>query len=341
MRRLLIALVMLLTAPLATASDTLQHATILSPDGTLYTLESDFSFSYGIESRATRVLRLITQRDGEVHEEFVPASLRSGWHAAPSITYDEATQTLFAFWEHSESIVSSELLIATYRDGEWTEPVSINSAAFKLRRNFQIATTRWSEAYDDAGDAVRIPSLIVHAIYWETNGYDESARYAMISFRDGKVLDIQERSPVSWTLSKGDPVPHPLPSDYDREIFRHPSITAADDGSTVEVVFADFDRSRFHRVRILPKRGNGVLDVPDGIWLGEIGTPDREFAIAGASTSMIVEGSTVAFYSMNGEELRYQINRNGEWSSVRRIAATQSVTLDRALAALTRLVEGR
>lgn len=338
MIRQLLCVLLLLAAPAAMASGTRQQSTLLTPAGTLYTLESDFSFNYEVETSGQRILKLITQQNGETTEEFMPFTLLGGWHGTPSIAFDEETDTLFAFWEHSRSLVSSELLIASYHDGVWSEPVSINSTSYRLRTNLKIATSRFSQGEDEEGNPVLVPSLVVHAIYWEQSGDEESAHYAMIPVREGRLVNIEQRQLITWALSQGNPLPIDIPADYDLEVFRHPSIFESTDGASVEVIFADLYRTRFHRVTIRPIRGNGVLDVPDGIWRGEINPPRPELAINGAATSMIVSGNTVAFYSRNEAELRYQLYRNGQWQDVRIITATPSISTSTALDALTRLV---
>lgn len=338
MIRRLLCILILLAAPAVMAAGTRQQTTLLTPEGTLYTLESDFAFNYEGEPGGQRILKLITQHNGETTEAYMPFTLLGGWHGSPSIAYDEQTDTLFAFWEHSRSLVASELLIASYRDGAWSEPVSINSTSFRLRTNLKIATSHFSEVRNEDGELERIPSLVVHAIYWEQTGDEESAHYAMIPVREGRLSNIEQRPLITWALSQGNPLPVDVPEDYDFDIFRRPAIFESLDRASVDIIFGDVPRTRFHRITVRPIREDGVLDVPIGIWHGEINPPGREIAIQGASTKMLVSGETIAFYAMDAAELRYQLHRNGKWQDVRVVKATSSIPTTTALDALSRLV---
>lgn len=344
MLRKLLTIALALTALTAStaAASTLQSDSLLTPSGTLYVLESEFTHKLPegeVDTYSERVLRLITQVEGETTSEFVPASLNGGWHSDPTLTYDEETDTLIAFWQFSESIVASELLIATYRDGAWSEPAQINSAAWRLRDNFRIATTHWVEETTEEGLVTRVPALTVHAIYWESRGDGEAARYAMISFLDGQVMSVVERDLIEWISPDAPQEPVVLPDNYDREVFRHPAIIESATRESVDVIFADFDRSRLHRITLRPIRENGVLTVPDGIWRGDI-KPPRGGLIQGTGDSVqtVVNGSTIAMYTRTPEELRYQLLSNGEWKEVRSITPTAITSLDSAVSALHRLV---
>lgn len=340
-RTLTLAFALTALATPVVADTTLQRDSLLTPAGTLYVLESEFTHKIEaeIDTHSERVLRLVRQENGEITTEFVPASLQGGWHSNPTLTYDIETDTLIAFWQYSESIVSSELLIATYRDGAWSEPAQINTAAWRSRDNFRIATTHWVAETDEEGQTSRVPSLTVHAIYWEARGDGEAARYAMISFLDGHVVDVVERDLAEWISPEAPADPVILPDGYDVEVFRHPAIVESANRESVDVIFADFDKARLHRITVRPIRQNGVLTVPDGIWRGDI-MPPRGGMIQGTSTSVetVVNGSTIALYTLSDEELRYSLLSNGEWKEVRSIKPNAVTSLDSAVGALHRLV---
>lgn len=341
MLRRLITFALALTALTASSvvASTMQRDSLLTPSGRLYVLESEFTHKLEVETHSERVLRLIVQENGETFEEFVPASLTGGWHSDPTLTYDSETDTLIAFWQYSESIVSSELLIASYRDGAWSEPAQINAAAFKLRDNFRIATTHWAFETNEEGEIVRVPELTVHVIYWETRGDEEVARYAMISLLDGKISAVSEHDLIEWISADASQEPAELPDDYDRDVFRHPAIFESATRDSVDVVFSDFERARLHRITIRPIRQNGVLTVPDGIWRGDVAPPRRGMIQeTGGTVETVVSGSTIALYTRSETELRYQLFSNGEWQTVRSISPTAAATLDGAVSALQRLV---
>lgn len=340
MIRKLFLSILLIAAPAALLAQSLQQATLLTPAGRLFVVESDFAHVFEAEGTAPRIMRLTVQDDGETSEEWIPASLHGGWHSDPSLAYDEESDTLFLFWQHSRSLAASELLIASYRDGTWSDPVQINSAAFKFRSHFRIATTRWSTVRDPESEPQLIANLAVHAIYWEQTGEGEEARYAMISFRDGAVAGVEERSPQSW-VTGGDFVPAELPEDFDREVFRHPAILESSKRDSVDIIFADWNRNRLQRITVLPIREDGVLNVPDGIWKGEMPAPGPGVIQANATVETIVSGPAAAIYTRTPEELRYQLLAGDDWSETRTVVATRAISLDRALDALNRLVAER
>ena len=187
MKRALFGLIFALL-PIALAAQVPDRDVLLTPDGTLYTIES-IDNEGSSTSGVIRYLRLTIQRPNERQQTaVVPESLTAGIHWRPALAYDAASQTLFIFWLKMPNAMSSELLLASYASGTWHPAVSIDNQPYHLRYNLRIGITHKLALSDQTyGD---VPMLLIHAIWWEETGYGENARYAMFGVQKGLISAI-------------------------------------------------------------------------------------------------------------------------------------------------------
>lgn len=312
---------------------------LLTPHGTLYTVESvDPDTIEGVDSPSTRVLQLSVRNGSEVTRHIVPATMAGAMHAQPALAYDAASDTLFIFWQKAINAMSSELLFCSFTNGSWSDATAIDRSSYNVRFGLKIASTSYvTIPTTDDDEPRRMKMLTIHAIWWEQTGYGEEARYAMLSLENGKVVSTHLRRMVDFTTGSRTEIPAEVADDFDRSIFRAPAIFARTDNGSVDVVFADWDRNRYHRVNIKPILQHGVIRVPDGVWRGEIGAPTGR--IAATSGISIVEGAgdTLSMYTETAGEVRYTIHKNGTWSPVRALPLSEELTVDAAVGAIHRL----
>jgi len=114
MKRFLISAILVLASTAAFA----QHDVLVTPDGTVFTVE-DAIPSSATSIAATGIIDLGIRNGSDVHHIVVPASTSTGYHSGATLAYDSDSKTLFVLWLHMvDGVASSELLLASYRDGK-------------------------------------------------------------------------------------------------------------------------------------------------------------------------------------------------------------------------------
>jgi hypothetical protein len=337
-----LALIFLLIAAPLTAQIS-DRQILLRSDGVVHTVESVAAAECAnVTTTSSRIIQLSTHDGDKEKTLFVPASLEGGLNSEPSLAYDSATRTLFVFWQRMPNRTSSELVFASYRNGEWSQATVLDPALFRFRSNLKIAVTRSVDDRSKPQTLARLHQLVIHAIWWEETGFGESGRYAMISLADGIVSDITLRNlsdfiPESTTTStSGDYVS----ATVDRGIFRHPSIHEMPDNESVDIIFGDFQTNRFNRINVRVIRGEGVLNLPIGIVRGALPVPGGLIQIANNKlTTIAIPGtSNIAFYTATDRSLTYTVFKDLQWSEAKTISITERVTHDGAVGALRQLV---
>jgi hypothetical protein len=334
MRRLLLALCLLVLPVFATA----QHReALLTPDGTLFTIESRTTEFDGT-SYGTAHLLLREQRGAEVIQELVPASLTGGAHSEPAIAFDPESRTLFVFWLRHFGLMGSQLMFAC-RDanGTWS-PAEAFGHEFNGRNNLRIALTR--RVLEQDGTISAAPALSVHLVWWE---YDseviaEAARYAMMTIENGRVASMEYLDLAPFAVAaEGEEIA----ADADRSVLKQPLLFTAQQQESVLVIFGNLNTSRMHQVRVRPTKvvAEGRLRVPVG--KGEGSARQPAFRVTGNSRIDGIYGgdaSRLALYTRNANNLQYVIMRDGVWTETHTIALDDQITGSAAVDALRRLL---
>ncbi|HVT01799.1 MAG TPA: hypothetical protein VHL58_00315 [Thermoanaerobaculia bacterium] len=349
MKRLIVFLIALL-ASASLSAQVVDRDILLTGDGKLFTIQTFLGSKFPeLENSSSSVIRLTIQKDEKIENVFVPASLTGGINSDPSLAYDSASDTIFAFWQHMPNPMSSELLFCSYHDGQWSEPTSIDAAAFHIRFHLRIGVTKVESAFDDAGEPIMQPQLIIHAIWWDQTGIGtgESGRYAMLVMNqqknqqkvEGKVVvhDLLEFADgAQSTIASVDP-------NFDRDFFRHPAIFESPNHQSVEVIFANWQTNRFERVQIKPRRDlqpNGVLHVPVGVHRGEFDGPPQFNRSESSKISVVSSpgSANYGFYFTQSGRLMYLSYMNGRWSAQKSVALSENLSMETAVEALRKLV---
>lgn len=323
----------------ALLAETTDRDVLLTSAGTLYTIESDSVANYGLSVPSTRVLKLTTRQAGENESQFVPATLNGGLHSEPALAYLAETDTLFAVWQKMPNGSGSELVFASYRDGKWSAPTSIDPAPFRYRRNLRIGVTRYVEEVQSDESTARTHGTVIHLVWWEESSSGQKARYAMLAVNDGKVQSIQISDLETFVSISESPVEDS--SEVSRELLVQPIIFERSSNDAVEVLFGDWLRARMYRVEIAPIRADGVLRPPIGRQVRALPAPRRLHGDSLGKVSAIdgpAGSNRLVLYFREENLVSYLIHGDEGWSELKQIAIDSAITVEDAVTALRKMV---
>lgn len=343
MKRILLTLALVLVAFGAQAQLRVSDV-LLTDDGTLFTIDrvttADLELETGVtlDTTSTSVLRLRVQHADTTETIIVPGSLNGGSHIEPTLAWDDADRRLYIFWQRMPGIGSSELLFASYKDGEWSGVETFDTGSWRTRFNLKVTLTRWAESVNDDGTVTTHPALIAHAIWWEQWGNHESARYAMLELEHGEVRNgVQVYDLAEFQTRFG--APYELPENYDKSVFRTPFIFDMPDADSVDVLFANWYTNHYQLVNIRPVTDDkeGVLHIPIGVTIDEfaptpIHIPDSNAALKAIRPNTAT--GTIVLYSHSGDGVEYAELRRGRWMSAGEIKLNETTTFETAIEAL-------
>lgn len=325
-RLLLVALFALL--PAALFAQVADRDVLLTPEGTLYTIESVAN------GDASRALSLTTVQDGKSSVSLIPETKATGANWRPALAYDGDSKTLFVFWIYTSNGISSEMMFTSYRDGKWQPAVVFDERAYNLCTNLRIAVTRKVSTKQADGTFADSPALLVHAVWWEVVGSTEHARYAMLSIENSTV-----KSSEVHDLSEFEVVPvmpFIVNDNFNAEILRHPAIIPGAD--SVDVLFGDTDRLSMNRVTLKPI-ADGRLHIPVGHKGGPPFAPPQAFSAGWSGRiSTIASGDKLIMYNISKDAAGYVMFSDGKWSDVHTLPLSDSFSGDAATAAISRML---
>jgi len=344
MKRLLAALALSLLSASAFAQ-TADRDVLVTPEGTVYTVEQQTpSESSGVA--ATNILQLSIQNgSAEPQRLIVPESLQAGFHSDAALAYDTASKTLFLVWSHMPNGMSSELLLASYRDGKWQRAISIDSKGYSNHLNLRLGITRRVSQLQKDGTYADAPALILHALWWESNGHGQEARYAMLPIEGGALSqDAVEIHSLEEFVGSDETV-NAVDENFNPEILRHPAIVSSPMQSSVDIVFGDTDKKSIHRVTLHPI-AEVRIHIPVGIGGGAPGGGKPLNLIAPASftadwsgrITVIEHGDRLIFANATDKALNYLTYSDGTWSDAKSIMLNSKLTVETALAAVDKMV---
>ncbi|MDP9359907.1 MAG: hypothetical protein M3P29_00495 [Acidobacteriota bacterium] len=342
MKRLLLsfALALFATAAFGQAAD---RDVLVTPDGTVYTLETQTpSSGAGIE--ASRVIGLSIQNGADMRRLIVPESVSAGFHFGGALAYDSDSKTLFVLWIHMPNGMSSELLLASYRDGKWQPAVSIDNQPYHVRNNLRVGITRRVPQLQKDGSYANVPALLLHAIWWDDSGRGEEARYALLTVDKG-VLASAETHSLQEFVSTGDDKYNSVDTTFNAEILRHPAIVSSPMQNTVDVVFGDTKTNSFHGVTLHPI-ADVRIHIPVGIGGGGAGGGKPLYIVAPTNfnanwtgpISVLARADRLVFANEGEKALNYITYSNGTWSSVKSIAIDNKFPAEAAIAAIDKML---
>jgi hypothetical protein len=334
MRKLLVVVALILLPVLASAG---QGDTLLTPDGTLHTIDVETGAVVDSTTVSDSHLVLTSRRGSETTKETIPATLAPGSHSDATMAFDADSGMLFVFWLHRESLTGSELLFASRNvDGTWSESTQFGGRVFDLRENLRIAVTR---KYIDEEQGLLSSGITIHAVWWEWDTHlgEWFAQYQMLTIVNGRVAEAP--APLDLRQLARESVPA-AGEKHDLDVLRHPLLFTSPQQDSVLIVYGDVKTQQLHEVRVQPKKplGNGRLRVPVGKREGGSMTPHLAVAAQTRMDGVYGDNDRMAFFTADKDAVRYVVMKDGAWSEPQEIALDAQITASAAVDALRRLV---
>jgi hypothetical protein len=309
------ALALLLTA--STYAGEIQ--TVLAPDSTLFSIDGG-----GNHARLE-----LSRRNAEVTEALlVPGTDDDAVESDTRLLWDGASSTLFVVW-HSASLERDAIMLASLKDGLWSEPIAVAEGAAVSRLGLQAALTR--AAIDDEGIG---EATLVHLAWWSM-GAQPAAEYALVAFEDGQhvSIDVTSLEQLAGRRSAESVEPE------ETGVPLHPPLAMARAANSVDIVFGAERSTRITRVRVDPRRvaGDARIWKPSGRTGGSTGPARMVSANSAPLQAFIIKGRIVLYDT--GAKFRYVVLENGVWSPERMIQVDEQVTSDKLVRELHRTVE--
>jgi len=217
-RSLAVALLGLLTLSFAAVSAADQTA--LGRDGELYGLRfltSAEAFGTVAESTADDpVLAIELLRAGEDAELIVvPGTEGAELESSAHLAYEQRSGTVFVTWERRTNSIHSQILLASYSEGQWSDLIPVSDQRFSLKSSPRIAISRESFANPGTAEAVggeprSIQRTTLHVVWFEERGGGPAVVYAPIVLIDGTYVGAHSRLTLSELFSSdasGAPAP--------------------------------------------------------------------------------------------------------------------------------------
>lgn len=337
MKRLLLAVAILLMAAAAFA-DVADRDVLLTPDGTLYIIES-VENAGSAPPGVTRYLQLTIQRpNAPLAVKIVPDSLTAGVHWRPALAYDNGSQTLFVFWLNTPNAMSSRLLLSSYNGDAWQPAVSIDDQQYHMRYNLRIAITRKLSTLQSDMTYTDVPQLLIHAVWWDQSGYSETARYALFAVQRGMIGAVDMHNLDDFAPSPG-LFPNPVDSNFNPEILKHPAFVDNGTQNSIDVIYGDLHNNAFIHERLKPI-ADGRIHIPIGAHPGgpTIIVPKSFTEPWTGQISTIYSYDSLALYNTTSSAVSYIVYSDGAWSTVKSVPLSDKLSADAAVAALTRML---
>lgn len=337
MKRLLVVLALAIFPTTLLAQASADRDVLLTPEGTLYTIESTLNDG-AAPADVQRFLRLTIQRvNAKAQTLTVPDTLTAGAHSHAALAFDSSSGTLFVFWLKMTNFASSELLLTSYRDGVWQPAVSVGSHTWRVESNLRIRTSH--RTGDDP--------LLVHAVWWEDSGDVEAPRYGLFVIEKGVVSTIylEDLSNFLYVDENGQPnlqrpTAFPVDANFNREILRHPTLLDNGTSDSIDVLFGDVKTNSFNRVTLKPVI-QGRIHIPIGFHPGPRAVAPKSFTqpwTGSIDTLISTRDGSMLIYNATKDAVDYIVYSGGSWSSVKSVALSDKLSADAAVAALSRMM---
>jgi hypothetical protein len=184
------------------------------------------------------VLLLEIQRpDQSVETTVVPGTEGAESENSAYMAYEPSSDTVFVAWERRTNLIHSQILLAGYSDGVWSDLISVSDKRFSLKASPQLTVTRDSfvALAEDGGAARRTQRTVLHVLWYEERSEGPAIVYAPIVLINGAYVGQHE----SLVLNELFAPPADETGAPPLELSLAPVIAPTSDGHMVAAAYAD------------------------------------------------------------------------------------------------------
>lgn len=250
-----LALAWVLGATMAAPANSQMAA--LGHDGEVYRLRlgPGNTFIAGPSAPASHLLALeITHQDGRVELSVVPETdLGDSVESTAALLYEESSETVFLVWDSRVNYIHSELRLASYHAGVWSDVIKVRGGWLTPRSAPRIAVTRdKTELVGAEGGHRVVQRTIIHLAWWEGTDGGDAVYYTPIILEDGQYVGTHEvllLNELSFEAveANGKDVSPPL--------LQAPSLRSGRDSESMLVGFVDAATGFLRTAEIRPTPG--------------------------------------------------------------------------------------
>ncbi|MGD2113448.1 MAG: hypothetical protein PVG07_00235, partial [Acidobacteriota bacterium] len=278
--------ILLLTALLcATPSSAQRNVAAVGSEGEVYTvLEGSYSDLFpeqGLTEAGNAVLALeIALPDGDRSRLLIPGTGTSDIEDSASVVFEDGSETLFVLWQTKINLIHSNLKLASFKDGEWSQVVEIWGSPFGWKSSPQLLVSRdLYKTVDDVGEQRIWNRAVAHVIWSEERADGFHTLYSPIVLIDGAYLG---ETPV-YDLSDVAVLPEEAaPGSIARALAGSSRIRVGRNAQTVVVGFSEPSSGRLvslelevlpgELVHLADRIGHQIIEIGRELYPGQ---PDR------------------------------------------------------------------
>jgi len=324
-----------------------EDKSVLTPDGTLYHVQSGLYRSFEPDGTAAQPNDIVIRWDsrdqaGVVLSGIIPGTDNPNPKDQFDMAYDSISRSLVLVWNDRLEVINS-IQFAILQKGIWTQSQLIPSAMFSFASHPQILITHQivqdMDVNESEYDSVR---SIISVIWWE-GSIRPRARYAPIFVENGSfdlgdihIYDLPELV-GSQTVAGSGILENPL--------FEAPALQQDGLSSTILATFADVATSTLQVLRItFPSDFRHVIDPMHGrhvvVILGHGSSPILSAVPQNPTLLGTVVGSSyqpTVFWQSDPGSVNFASTDGTTWTDTRSLPLTRSLPADGAVTLIRRM----
>lgn len=345
-RRFLRALLGIGLAAGLAASAAAEDRSLLTPDGTLYHVQSGLYSAFEPNGTLAQPTDFVihwnsVDQSGATQSGIIPGTNNGDAKDQFDLAYDSLSKSLVLTWSDRIQMLSS-IQFAIFQNSAWSQAELLPSGIFSFAVNPTISVMHQTvQDLDANGNEIDTQRSVISVIWWE-GSVQPRARFAPIfvengnfDFSDIQIYDMPElvgSQTVIW------------PAIISNPLFANPTLQA--DGTTgLVAAFADVATNTLQVARItFPSDFRYVIDPMHGrhvvVILGHNSSPVlASIPPTPSLVGMVVGGSyqPTVYWQNDPSSVNYAMTDGTNWTAPKTIALTRTLTSDGALALIRKM----
>jgi hypothetical protein len=324
-----------------------EEKTLLTTDGTLYTLRAGTVSDLGITNLDLDPDTFVVEwgsvtQDGTRQQGVLQDSASTNPKTSLDLTFDEPTGSFVVLWREDSPILN-QIRLAVLRSGVWSFAGLLPNLGFPHAQNPQMLLSHQTiSTTDDDGNVTRKNRSMLSVIWWEEAQYAQ-ARYAPI-FLDEEISSTSVKIyDLPFAIGGGGPTSF---DGLTPAAYAYPALQLAGPGGAVLASFADLNAQKHFVVRIdFPTNLGNPNDSKNMIWerrripvvgiaaAGPIAfkRPSETRPESAPIGTIIGSSFNPTLYWRDANVVRYIRFDGKDWSDPLAISLGKDLTFDRAL----------